>query len=62
MSEYSYLSYEQGKNRIMSKERKTPARICFAISDCGIDGDILEAVKGKKDFTASYYVHKHGKL
>ncbi|WP_290051395.1 SNF2-related protein [uncultured Muribaculum sp.] len=60
--EYSYLSYEQGKNRIMSKERKTPARICFAISDCGIDGDILEAVKGKKDFTASYYVHKHGKL
>ena len=60
--EYSYLSYEQGKNRIMSKERTAPAPVYFAISDCGIDGDILEAVRNKKDFTASYYAKKYGKF
>lgn len=60
--EYSFLSYEQGKNRIMSKERDFPAPIYFAISDCGIDGDVLEAVRGKKDFTSSYYAKKYGKF
>ena len=60
--EYSFLSYEQGKNRIMSKERIDNAPVYFAISDCGIDGDILEAVRGKRDFTASYYVRKYGKF
>lgn len=60
--EYSFLSYEQGKNRIVSKERDMAAPVYFAISDCGIDGDILEAVRGKKDFTASYYAKKYGKF
>lgn len=60
--EYAYLSYEQGKNRIMSKERTAPAPVYFAISDCGIDGDVLEAVRSKKDFTASYYAKKYGKF
>lgn len=57
--EYSYLSYEQGKNRIVSKERTTPADVYFAVSNCGIESDILEAVRGKEDFTLSYY-KKHG--
>ena len=60
--EYSYLSYEQGRNRIASKERTAPAQVYFAVSDCGIDGDILEAVKAKQDFTASYYAKKHGRF
>ncbi len=60
--EYSYLSYEQGKNRLSSKERSKPADIYFAVSDCGIENDILEAVRGKQDFTASFYRHKYGKL
>ena len=53
--EYSYLSYEQGRNRLISKERKTPADVYFLCSDFGIDRDILDAVHGKQDFTLSYY-------
>ncbi len=56
--EYSYLSYEQGKNRLSSKERTKPAHVYFLCSDCGIEKDILDAVNGKKDFTASYYFSK----
>lgn len=60
--EYSFLSYEQGKNRIMSKERSMPAPVYFAISDCGIDRDILDVVRDKKDFTTSYYMMKYGRF
>ena len=56
--EYSYLSYEQGRNRLSSKERITPAQVYFICSDCGIEQDILEAVHGKNDFTYSYYKAK----
>lgn len=59
--EYSYLSYEQGKNRIVSKERTAPAKVYFAVSDGGIENDVLGAVRSKKDFTASYYLRKHRK-
>lgn len=58
--EYSYLSYEQGRNRLASKERTSPAVVYFICSDCGIESDILDAVHGKQDFTLSYYKHKHG--
>lgn len=60
--EYSYLSYEQGKNRLSSKERIDPAQVYFVVSDCGIESDILEAVHGKQDFTAAYYRTKHGRF
>lgn len=56
--EYSYLSYEQGRNRLVSKERTSPANVYFVISDCGIEGDILGAVKNKTDFTYSYFKSK----
>lgn len=58
-TEFSYLSYEQGMNRILSKERTEPAKVYFAVSEDGIEKDILEAVRNKKDFTASYYLRKH---
>lgn len=51
----NYLSYEQGKNRLVSKERTSPADVYFLCSDCGIESKILEAVHGKESFTASYY-------
>ena len=57
--EYSYLSYEQGRNRIVSKERTTPAKVYFAISEKGIERDILKAVRSKKDFTLSWYYRHH---
>ena len=53
--EFSFLSYEPGRNRLVSKERTTPAEIYFLCSDCGIESKILEAVHGKQDFTLSYY-------
>lgn len=58
--EYSFLSYEQGRNRLVSKERKEPADVYFLCSDLGIDDAILEAVHGKKDFTLAYYRKKNG--
>lgn len=57
--EYSYLSYEQGKNRLISKERTTAADVYFLCSDYGIERDILRAVRNKKDFTLSYYNRLH---
>ena len=53
--EFSYLSYEQGRNRLDSKERTSPADVYFLCSDCGIESKILEAVHGKMDFTLSWF-------
>lgn len=58
--EYSYLSYEQGRNRIVSKEREDTAPIYFLVSDCGIEQSILDAVHKKQDFTLSYYLGHEG--
>lgn len=60
--EYSFLSYEQGKNRLSSKERTAPAEVYFPVSDFGIETDILNAVRNKADFTLSYYCSKHKDL
>lgn len=57
--EYSYLSYEQGRNRIASMERENPCKVYFLCSNCGIETDILDAVHNKSDFTLSWY-RKHG--
>lgn len=59
--EYSYLSYEQGRNRLVSKERTEPVKIYFLCSDCGIEKDIMDAVHNKKDFTLSYYFKNNKK-
>lgn len=53
--EYSYLSYEQARQRAISKERKEQVPIFYLCSDFGLDGKILEAVRDKQDFTLSYY-------
>ncbi len=60
--EWSYLSYEQGRNRLSSKERTKAAKVYFLCSDCGIERDIMEAVHGKNDFTVSFYKAKHGHI
>ncbi|KAA6339831.1 hypothetical protein EZS27_012257 [termite gut metagenome] len=56
--EFSYLSFEQARNRIMSMERKQDTSLYFLFSDCGIERDVYEAVCAKKDFTLSYYYGK----
>lgn len=56
--EFSFLSYEQGRNRLVSKERTVPADVYFLCSDCGIESKILDAVHGKQDFTLSWFNKK----
>lgn len=56
--EFSYLSYEQGRNRLSSMERTDSAKVYFVCSDFGVEKDVLSAVHGKNDFTLSYYVQK----
>lgn len=53
--EFSYLSYEQGRQRLVSKERQDVVRVYFIVSDFGLEKKILDAVHGKKDFTLAYY-------
>ena len=53
--EFSYLSYEQAKNRLQSKDRVKEAKLYFIVSDCGVESHILKAVRNKQDFTLSYY-------
>ena len=54
-TEYSYLSYEQARQRGMSKERQAAARVYYCVGDAGIDAEILQAVRSKQDFTLAYY-------
>ncbi len=53
---FSYLSYEQGRNRAISKEREKPANVVFLVSHCGIEQMVLDRVRDKQDFTTAYYV------
>lgn len=54
-TEYSYLSYEQARQRSTSKERTDAAEVFYCVSNMGLDAAILEAVRNKQDFTLSYY-------
>ena len=56
--DFSYLSYEQAKNRLMSKDRINPAPLYWCFSDCGVEKRIFNTVKNKQDFTLQHYVRK----
>ena len=53
--DFSFLSYEQSKNRILSKERDTYAPLYFIFSDNGIEKKIYNVVKNKQDYTTYHY-------
>ncbi len=53
--DFSYLSYEQSKNRILSKERNIYAPMYFVFSDHGIERKIYNVVKNKQDYTTYHY-------
>lgn len=53
--DFSFLSYEQGKNRIMSKERKKEAILYFIFNRDGIEPKIYKSVTNKKDYTVYYF-------
>ena len=53
--DFSFLSYEQAKNRIVSKERNKQANLYFIFSKNGIEERIYNVVKNKQDYTLNYY-------
>ena len=53
--DFSYLSYEQGKNRLISKERVKDAPLYFVFSRGGIEEKIYKQVMNKKDYTMYYF-------
>lgn len=53
--EFSYLSWEQARNRLQSKDRVKEAVLYVVQSDCGVERYVYDAVMGKTDFTLSYY-------
>lgn len=53
--DFSYLSYEQSRNRIMSKERTKEATLYWVFSEGGIENRIYQMVTKKKDFTLRHF-------
>lgn len=54
-TEYSYVSWAQGLQRIASKERTEPATVYVLTSQCKIEAMILQCVREKEDFTLSIF-------
>jgi len=59
--DFSFLSYEQAKNRIVSFERKESAILYWLFSNKGIESQIYKAVSNKKDYTISYFREGYGR-
>src|SRR6056297_2010379 len=53
--DFSFLSYEQARNRIASFERSEPATLYWLFSKGGIEEKIYKAVMRKEDYTLSHY-------
>lgn len=53
--DFSYLSYQQARNRIASFERKEAANLYWLFSDVGIERKIYKAVMNKSDYTLKIF-------
>lgn len=60
--DFSYLSYEQSKNRIISKERTKEAVLYWVFCQDGIEEKILQKVRNKENYTSSYFEKDYGKV
>ena len=60
--DFSYLSYEQSKNRIISKERTKEAVLYWVFCENGIEEKIYQVVKNKQNYTSSYFNRDYGKI
>jgi hypothetical protein len=58
--DFSAVTYFQVRARLQSKERKTAADVHWIFSENGIERQIYETVKNKKNYTLSYF-KKHEK-
>ena len=53
--DFSAVSYIQARNRLMSKERTSPAKVYWIFAEGGIEQEIYAKVQDKQDFTLSYF-------
>jgi hypothetical protein len=53
--DFAFLSYEQSKNRIVSKERTKTAKLYWVFNRRGIEQQIYNVVRKKEDYTVNYY-------
>ena len=60
--DFSYLSYEQGRNRIVSKERTKKAVLYWIFCEGGIEENILAKVRNKENYTSSYFKKDYGEI
>ena len=60
--DFSFLSYEQAKNRIISKERTKEAVLYWVFCEGGIEEKIHKVVKNKQSYTSSYFDRDYGKV
>lgn len=58
--DFSYLSYAQAKDRIVSKERTKQAILYWIFSEGGIEQKIYEVVKNKQDYTNFIFRKEYG--
>jgi hypothetical protein len=58
--DFSYLSYDQARNRIVSFEREKEAVLYWLFSDCGIERKIYKAVCKKEDYTLNWFKKDFG--
>jgi len=58
--DFSYLSYAQSKDRIISKERVNQAILYWIFSTDGIERKIYKAVCEKKNYTTYYFKRDYG--
>lgn len=58
--DFSFLSYQQSKNRIISKERDRETPLYFVFSVGGIEEKIFKVVKKKEDYTTFHYKKDYG--
>ncbi len=52
---FSATSYWQIRDRMMTREREDPAPLYWVFSNLGIEELVYKAVKGKQNFTYTYY-------
>lgn len=59
--DFSFLSYEQAKNRLVSKEREQKALLFWVFNKTGIEREIYEVVKRKENYTVHHYLKNYGR-
>jgi len=58
--DFSAVSYWQARARMQNKDREEASKVYWLFADGGIEEKIYKAVKGKKDYTLSYFKNDYG--